>query len=350
MGIALYPDDGDDAETLLKNADTAMYRAKMAGRNNQLHYVPAMNAQARQLLELEADLHEAVRKGELAVHYQPQVRADTGEIVAVEALVRWHHPRRGLLLPGEFIGLAEERGQIGAIDAFVLREAAVQCKEWQDAGHPPIRIGVNLSAHQFRGSGLFNLVADMIRDTALDPELIELELTETAAMQEPEAAADILAQLRRLGVGLAMDDFGTGYSSWTHLKHFPVGRLKIDRSFVSGLPGDRHDAAIVSAIIEMAHLMGMEVTAEGVETDAQAEFLAAHGCDLLQGFLYSRAKPSEEIVKLLHTTGRGVEVAASYEARHDVDPEALPGLAENEGASFLFHSHLELEAPSTHPG
>ncbi len=299
IGMALYPDDGRDAQTLLKNADTAMYGAKLAGRNNQLRYAPAMNARARQLLELEADLHEAVRSGQLVVHYQPQVSAGTGEVVAVEALVRWRHPRRGLLGPGEFIALAEERGLIRAIDGYVLLEAASQCKRWADAGLPPVRVGVNLSAHQFRGTDLVDLVAGVLHDTQVRPELLELELTETAAMQEPNRVADILAQLRQLGVGLALDDFGTGYSSWTHLKHFPVGEIKIDQSFVSGLPGDRYDAAIVSTTIDMAHLMGMSVTAEGVETRAQAEFLIAHGCDLLQGFLYSEPKSSDEISKLL---------------------------------------------------
>jgi diguanylate cyclase (GGDEF)-like protein len=299
VGVALYPDDGEDPQTLLKNADTAMYRAKLAGRNNQRRYAPSMNAEARRLLELEANLHEAVRRRELVVHYQPQVLATTGEVVAVEALVRWCHPQRGLLLPGEFIALAEERGLIGAIDAYVLHEAASQCRRWEEGGLPPVRVGVNLSAHQFRGADLLGLVAGVLRDTGVKPELIELELTETAATQEPERVAEILGQLRQLGVGLALDDFGTGYSSWTHLKHFPVGRLKIDRSFVSGVPGDLHDEAMVSAMIEMAHRMGMSVTAEGVETSAQAEFLARHGCDLLQGFLYSKARPSDEITELL---------------------------------------------------
>jgi diguanylate cyclase (GGDEF)-like protein len=310
VGVALYPDDGQDAQTLLKNADTAMYGAKLAGRNNQLRYAPAMNARSRQLLELEADLHEAVRKGQLVAHFQPQVAAGTGEVVAVEALVRWNHPRRGLLGPAEFIGLAEERGLIGAVDACVLFEAAAQCKRWEDAGLPPVRVGVNLSAHQFRGSNLVDLVSRVLRETGANPELLELELTETAAMQEPERVAEILSQLRQLGVGLALDDFGTGYSSWTHLKHFPVGRLKIDRSFVSGLPEDRYDAAIVSATIERAHLMGMGVTAEGVETCAQAEFLMAHGCDLLQGFLYSEPRTSDDMTKVLEiAAARGSAVA-----------------------------------------
>lgn len=299
VGVALYPDDGLDAQTLLKNADTAMYGAKLSGRNSQLRYEPAMNARSRQLLELEADLHEAVRSGQLVVHYQPQVAVGSGAVVAVEALVRWNHPRRGLVPPAEFIPLAEERGLIGAVDACVLMEAAAQCKRWSDAGLPPVRVGVNLSAHQFRGTNVVELVTTVLHETGLNPELLELELTETAAMQEPGRVAEVLAQLRDLGVGLALDDFGTGYSSWTHLKHFPVGRLKIDRSFVSGLPEDRYDAAIASATIEMAHLMGMGVTAEGVETTAQAEFLTAHGCDLLQGFLYSEPKPSDEITRLL---------------------------------------------------
>ncbi|HET7523566.1 MAG TPA: EAL domain-containing protein, partial [Acidimicrobiales bacterium] len=299
VGVALYPDDGRDSQTLLKNADTAMYGAKLAGRNNQLRYAPVMNARARQLLELEADLHEAVRSGQLVVHYQPQVAAATGEVLAAEALVRWNHPRRGLLGPTEFIALAEERGLIGAVDSCVLFEAAKQCKRWADAGLAPVRVGVNLSAHQFQGTNIVDLVARVLEETAVDPALIELELTETAAMQEPGRVAEIMTQLRGLGVALALDDFGTGYSSWTHLKHFPVGRLKIDRSFVSGLPDDRYDSAIATATIEMGRLMGLGVTAEGVETCAQAEFLTAHGCDLLQGHLYSRPRPAEEITELL---------------------------------------------------
>jgi diguanylate cyclase (GGDEF)-like protein len=299
VGVALYPDDGRDAQTLLKNADTAMYSAKLAGRNNHVRYTPSMNAQARQLLELEADLHEAVRSRGFVVHYQPQVAPSTGEILAVEALVRWPHPRRGLVPPGEFIGLAEERGLIGAIDTCVLYDAAAQCKRWEDAGFPPVRVGVNLSPLQFKDGNLVDMVAGVLDDTGVTPGLIELELTETAALQGPGRVADILGQLRQLGVGLALDDFGTGYSSWTHLKQFPVGRLKIDRSFVSGLPGDRHDAAIVSATIEMAHLLGMAVTAEGVETEPQAEFLIDHGCDLLQGFLYARPKPAHEVTQAL---------------------------------------------------
>jgi diguanylate cyclase (GGDEF)-like protein len=305
VGVALYPEDGEDAQTLLMNADIAMYGAKLAGRDSQLRYAPAMNARARQLLELEADLHEAVRRREFVVHYQPQWSALTGEILGVEALVRWAHPRRGLVPAGEFVTVAEDRGLIRAIDAFVLHEAAAQCRRWEVAGLPHVRVAVNLSAHQFLDHNLLDMVAGVVDETGVRPELIELELTETAAMQDPERVAEILRRLRDLGVGLTLDDFGSGYSSWAHLKHFPIGRLKIDSSFVSGLPDDRHDAAIVSTMIEMAHIMGMDVTAEGVETTPQAQFLRARGCDLLQGFLYSEAKPSEEITELLLRAASG---------------------------------------------
>jgi diguanylate cyclase (GGDEF)-like protein len=305
VGVALYPDDGEDAQTLLKNADTAMYGAKLAGRDSQLRYAPAMNARAGQLLELEADLHEAVRKHEFVVHYQPQLSAVTGEVVAVEALVRWAHPRRGLVPAEEFVTVAEDRGLIKAIDSHVLFEAATQCRRWEVEGCRRVPVAVNLSAHQFRDDGLLDMVTRVVNETGVSPELIELELTETAAMQEPKRVARILRQLREVGVGLTLDDFGTGYSSWMHLKHFPIGRLKIDSSFVSGLPGDRQDAAIVSAMIEMAHILGLSVTAEGVETTPQAEFLSFHGCDVFQGFLYSEAKPSDEVSELLRKAASG---------------------------------------------
>lgn len=305
VGVALYPDDGEDAQTLLKNADTAMYGAKLAGRDSQLRYAPAMNARARQLLELEADLHEAVRRREFVVHYQPQLSTATGDILGVEALVRWAHPRRGLVPAEEFIPVAEDRGLIKAIDSHVLFEAAAQCRQWEVAGFPPVRVAVNLSAHQFRDEGLLEMVRGVIDETGVNPELIELELTETAALQDPNRVAHILHQLREVGVGLTLDDFGTGYSSWMHLKLFPIGRLKIDGSFVSGLPGDPQDTAIVSAMIEMAHILGLSVTAEGVETTPQAEFLTVRGCDLLQGYLYSEAKPSGEVTELLRTVTSG---------------------------------------------
>lgn len=305
VGVAVYPDDGEDAQTLLKNADTAMYGAKLAGRDSQLRYAPAMNARAGQLLELEADLHEAVRNHEFVVHYQPQLSTATGEILGVEALVRWVHPRRGLVPAEDFVPVAEDRGLIKAIDTHVLFEAAAQCRRWEVAGFPPVRVAVNLSAHQFRDEGLLEMVSGVIGETGVNPDLIELELTETAALHDPDRVAHILRRLREVGVGLTLDDFGTGYSSWMHLKHFPIGRLKVDGSFVAGLPRDSQDAAIVSAMIEMAHILGLSVTAEGVETTPQAEFLTVHGCDLLQGYLYSEAKPGEEVTELLKTVASG---------------------------------------------
>ncbi len=305
VGIAVYPDDGADSAALLRNADAAMYGAKVAGRNNLARYAPAMNARARHLLELEGDLHAAIGNGELVVYYQPQLEASTTRIVGVEALARWRHPRRGLMLPGEFISLAEESTLIAAIDEVVLREACSQAMRWSEGGLPSLRVGVNLSAQQLGRPGLVPCVAAVLRETGIDPDRVELELTRTAALTEPERVGEVLAQLRALGVRLAVDDFGTGFSIWGQLKRFPVGRLKIDRSFVAGLPGDRHDAAVVSATIDLAHRVGMEVTAAGVENTAQAAFLTERGCDLLQGFLYAGPQPPEVLAELLRDQAAG---------------------------------------------
>jgi len=251
------------------------------------------------LLELEADLHEAVRRGEFVVHYQPQLAADTGEMVAVEALVRWRHPQRGLLAPAEFIGLAEERGLIGAIDAWVVSEAAAQCKRWEDAGLPPVRVAVNLSAHHFRGSGPLAMVAKALRDTGLRPDLFELELTETAVMHEPARVAELLGQLRQLGVGLALDDFGTGYSTLSHLQHLKVDVLKIDRSFVSQISNSPRDREIVAAVMAMSHALGTTVVGEGIETTDQLDALTGLDCDQGQGFLFARPLSPEAVVALV---------------------------------------------------
>jgi EAL domain-containing protein (putative c-di-GMP-specific phosphodiesterase class I) len=294
----------------LKNADTAMYGAKAGGRNTKERYAAVMNAGALHLLELEADLHSAVERDELIVHYQPQVDPRTMRIVATEALVRWLHPRRGLINPQDFIPLAEESGLIGAIDEWVLRHACAQAKAWEQAGFAPLRMAVNLSAHQFRRTGLVAVVGAVLAETGIDPDLLELELTETAAMQDPERVAQMLVELRELGVRLAIDDFGTGYSILGHLKRLPVGRLKIDRAFVAGLPHDRHDGAIVASTIRMAHEVGMEVTAEGVENEAQARFLTERGCDLLQGFLYAQPVPAEAFGEMLRVQEGSISSAA----------------------------------------
>lgn len=295
VGTALFPDDGADADTLMKNADAAMYRAKAAGRDAQIRYKPVMNARARHLLALEADLHNALARGELEVHYQPELDVH-GRIVAVEALARWPHPDLGWIPPNEFIPLAEQSGLILALDEWVLNEACGEARAWQDLGCPPIRVAVNLSAHQFSRLSLPGLVRSALTAADLSPDLLELELTETAAMGNPERVAVVLQELTQLGVHLAVDDYGTGYSICGHLKDFPIGRLKIDQSFVAGLPLDLYDCAIVSSTISLAHSIGMEVTAEGVETQEQADFLIARGCDLLQGFLFARPMPADQLV------------------------------------------------------
>jgi EAL domain-containing protein (putative c-di-GMP-specific phosphodiesterase class I) len=282
----------------MKNADAAMYRAKAAGRDAQVRYMPAMNAGARHLLTLETDLHNALARRELQVHYQPVLDAER-RIVAVEALTRWPHPELGWIPPSEFIPLAEQSGLIVALDKWVLNEACRQAKVWQDLGCPPIRVAVNLSAHQFSRPSLPGVVHSALAAAGLSPDLLELELTETAAMGQPDRVASVLQELTRLGVHLAVDDYGTGYSICGHLKDFPIGRLKIDRSFVAGLPFDRYDRAIVSSTISLAHAVGMEVTAEGVETTAQAEFLLAQGCDLLQGFLFAEPMPADQLLRRL---------------------------------------------------
>jgi diguanylate cyclase (GGDEF)-like protein len=294
VGAAVFPEDGADADTLLKNADAAMYRAKAAGRDGQVRYAPAMNARARHLLELETDLHNALARGALEVHYQPELDA-LGRVVAVEALARWPHPDLGWIPPSEFIPLAEQSGLILALDEWVLNEACREARMWQVPDAPPVRVAVNLSAHQFSRASLPNTVRSALEAAGLAPDLLELELTETAAMGQPDRVAAVLHELTAIGVHLAVDDYGTGYSICGHLKDFPIGRLKIDQSFVAGLPHDLYDCAIVSSTISLAHSIGMEVTAEGVETQAQADFLLARGCDLVQGYLFARPMPADQL-------------------------------------------------------
>ncbi|GAC1315338.1 MAG: hypothetical protein NVSMB12_10570 [Acidimicrobiales bacterium] len=302
IGVATFPADGLDAQTVLKNADTAMYAAKRTGPNAYRRYRADMNAQTRKLLALEADLHHAIVNDALTLQYQPEIDPISGSIVTVEALARWPHPVHGLLLPSTFIPLAEETGLILAFDEWVLRTACAQLRAWDDRGAPPVRLAVNLSAHQLRRPAVVDLVREVLQQTGIAPFRLELELTESVALHEPAAVRAILRELRAVGVGLALDDFGTGYSALRHLKDLPVDRLKIDRTFVAGLPSDRYDRAIVTATIAMAHGVGLEVTAEGVETEAQAAFLIAHGCDLLQGFLYARPEAAPALEARLSAT------------------------------------------------
>ncbi len=288
IGISLYPYDAEDAATLLKNADAAMYRAKEQGRNSYQLHTPATAARASQQLALEDSLRHAVEHAELVVYYQPQADVDSGQVVGVEALVRWQHPDWGLVAPSQFIPLAEETGLILPLGEWVLRTACAQSKAWQEAGLPPLRLAVNLSARQFQQPDLVETIDRVLKETHLDPHCLELEITEGAAMQNVHLTTKVLHDLQGMGVRIAIDDFGTGYSSLSYLKEFPIDTLKIDQSFVRDVIADRSDAAIVSAIIAMAHSLDLKVIAEGVETRHQLAFLRQRGCDEFQGYLLAR--------------------------------------------------------------
>jgi diguanylate cyclase (GGDEF)-like protein/PAS domain S-box-containing protein len=299
IGIGLYPKDGTTASELLKNAEAAMYRAKELGRSNFQFYTPTMNERARERLEIEGALRHALEREEFLLHYQPQVDLGTGAVVGMEALIRWQHPTLGLLPPSRFIGLAEETGLIVPIGAWVLRTACAQAKTWQNAGFGDLRIAVNLSARQFAQQDLVHLISTTLEETGLAARFLDIELTESLVMTDVERAVCILNDLRALGVQLSIDDFGTGYSSLSYLKLFPIDVLKIDRSFVNEISTHANDAAISDAIISMAHSLGISVIAEGVETEAQCEFLSRNMCDEMQGLLFSGALPPKEIETLL---------------------------------------------------
>jgi diguanylate cyclase (GGDEF)-like protein len=298
-GLAFYPDDGVEAGHLLRNADSALHRAKLHGTGTYQIYAQGMNELAHQRLARESELHQAVRRDELRVAYQPQVDLRTGRIVGVEALVRWQHPTLGLLAPVEFVPLAEESGLIVEVDTWVLREACRQAAAWLDSGLHPIRVGVNLSARHFQSPERFiGTIRDAISDTGLPSMLLELEVTEGLAVTEDESAL-VLQRIRDLGVSISIDDFGTGYSMLGRLSRFPVDRLKIDRSFVKEIRSARDDAPIVSAIIAMARSLRIETVAEGVETVEQQQFLLNRGCDIAQGFLYSHPDTAEDLEAVL---------------------------------------------------
>jgi diguanylate cyclase (GGDEF)-like protein len=292
IGISLYPYDGEDADTLLKNADTALYRAKEQGRNNYQLYTPAMNARAFERLALENSLRKALERKEFLLHYQPQTDMRTGAIVGVEALLRWQHPDLGLVYPSEFIPIAEETGLIVPLGEWVLRTACVQARAWQTLGLPPFTVAVNLSARQFLQQDLVDTVARILKETGVDPRSLEIEITESIAMQNADYTIVVLRDLKEMGILIAMDDFGTGYSSLSYLKKFPIDSLKIDQSFVRDITTDLNDAAIANAIIVLAHSLKLNVVAEGVETAAQEAFLKEHRCDRLQGYLFSTPIPA----------------------------------------------------------
>ena len=299
IGIALYPKDGQDAMSLTKNADTALYRAKDLGRNNYQPYSSTMNSRALERMALESSLRKVIDRQELRVYYQPQIDLQSGQVVGLEALMRWHHPTGRMIEPSVFIPLAEETGLIVPMGEWILRAACWQMKEWRETGLQPLRLGVNVSSKQFQQTNLTDLVSSILQETGLEAGRINLEITETMIMSDVNESISVLQSLRDVGVTIAIDDFGTGFSSLSYLKDFPADHLKIDRAFVQNLPASKNEANIARHIIELAHSLGLKVIAEGVERNDQMEFLKTLGCDEIQGYLISPPLPAEEVLKLI---------------------------------------------------
>jgi len=299
LGVAIYPFDGDSVETLLRSADAAMYCAKEHGRNNCKFFSASMNDKFERKLGLEDRLRGALSRDELSVHYQPLRHVETGRVVAAEALVRWTDSELGTVPPAEFIPVAENAGLVDQLGEWVLRTASAQSRAWQTAGLQPIRMAVNVSGHQVRKAAFVEKVTQVLQETGLSAAHLELEITESTIMQDDEQIDAAFEALGHLGIGLALDDFGTGYSSLTYLRRFPITRVKIDRSFVKGIPGDAKNLAVSAAIISMAHHLKISVVAEGVETEEQVQSLSELGCEELQGFLFSPPVPANEFVRFL---------------------------------------------------
>lgn len=299
MGIAVHPHDGADGETLMTHADIAMYSAKEVGRNNFRFYAPGMDARNLERLRLEGELRHALERNEFELHYQPQVDLRSGRIVGMESLIRWNHPELGMVPPARFIGLAEETGLIVPIGAWVIRTACAQNLAWQRAGLGRLRVAVNLSARQFAQKNLAESIMNTLDETGLAAQDLEIELTESLVMTDVERAVGVLDELNEIGVQLSIDDFGTGYSSLSYLKRFPIHVLKIDQSFVRDIATGTDDAAIVALIISLAHSLKLNVIAEGVETPDQLAYLNRHGCDEMQGYLFSKPVPAAAFEKML---------------------------------------------------
>jgi EAL domain-containing protein (putative c-di-GMP-specific phosphodiesterase class I) len=296
IGISIFPDDASTADDLAKAADAAMYRAKGHGRHTYEFYTAELTTQALRYFSIESDLRHALARDEFTLYYQPQIELPTGRTRGVEALLRWRHPERGIVLPEQFIGIAEDSGLIDAIGDWVLKQACAQARLWREAGLPAVRISINLSGHQLAYDHTLETVRHALEENCFDPTevLFELEITESV-IQSGEKTVNALKQLRSLGISIAIDDFGTGYSSLSNLKHLPIDTLKIDRAFLRDVPHDADNTAIVAAIVSMGHSLGLRVVAEGVETADQLEFLKQHGCDEVQGFLISEAVAPEHI-------------------------------------------------------
>ncbi len=298
IGIALYPSDGEDAETLLKSADAAMYHAKEQGRNKYQFYTPSMHAKSLEKMVLEHNLRRALDQEEFVVHYQPLVNISTGQIVSLEALVRWRHPDQGLIHPEKFLSLSESTRLIIFIDELVLYTVCVQCKDWLDAGFQPSGVAVNISAHTFQQSNFVETVMSILEKTGMNPQLLGLEITEGIAMHDVETTIHKLNRLNELGIQIAIDDFGTGFSSLYYLKKFPIHKLKISQHFVNGIVTDQHDKLIVASVIALAQSMKFKVVAEGVETEEQLTFLKQRQCDEMQGYLFCKPLPAEAFGKV----------------------------------------------------
>jgi EAL domain-containing protein (putative c-di-GMP-specific phosphodiesterase class I) len=296
--VSLFPLDGEDSQTLLKNAGAALYKAKRSGGANYQFFTADMHELATSRLALESNLRRAIQNEEFLVHYQPRVSVDSLAITGVEALVRWQHPHLGLISPSEFIPLAEDTGLIVPIGEWVLRTACLQGKRWRDQGFAPVQIAVNISARQFHDQDLAQTVIRILEETGLPPNYLELELTESSIMQNAEFAAGMLSRLKSRGINISIDDFGTGFSSLASLKRLPIDALKIDQSFVRDATTDDDDAALVMAIITLAHNLRLKVIAEGVETEDQLRFLQLLRCDEIQGYFFSKPLPAETFVSL----------------------------------------------------
>lgn len=312
IGISIYPADGKDAEALIKQADTAMYHAKEKGRKTYAFFEPKMTARAVARQSTEASLRRALDREEFLLHYQPQIDLQSGGIVGLEALVRWQHPERGLLAPAEFVPIAEDSGLILRLGRWVLEDACRQARAWQDMGLPPLAISVNTSAIEFRARDFLVSLREILKETGLQPDYLELELTESVLMRNLSSTDSVLHELSDMGVHLAVDDFGTGYSSLSYLRRFPIDTLKIDSSFINNLTHSAHEASLVSAIISMGKSLGQRVIAEGVETAEQAAFLLEQHCDEGQGFYYARPMPAAALVPLLRA-GLAVKPGSSTE-------------------------------------
>ncbi|WP_431067658.1 putative bifunctional diguanylate cyclase/phosphodiesterase [Methylotuvimicrobium sp.] len=304
IGISFFPEDGGNPALLMKHADTAMYSAKNSGRKCLHFFRSSMEGYSLKRIEMEQQLRQGLERNEFKLYYQPQINLESGRIIGAEALIRWQHPEKGLLPPSQFIAIAEDTGLIEPIGEWVLREAWSQRQGWHRSGWEDFRIAVNLSAHQFNRTSLVKTIADVLCRSDIDPAILELELTETVAMQDVGKTLNILNELKKFGVQLSIDDFGTGYSSLLYLRQFPIDRLKIDRTFVANIAHNPNEAAIVVAIIAMAHSMGLEVIAEGVETKGQLSFLKMHGCNEAQGYLMGKPMSGPALFSRLQQEAR----------------------------------------------